>query len=337
MTCHVKRQVVPDSCRSRQVRRLLGEDKAKSNLEYVEHMKENPDNFFESADAVLDRYQAILGKADEKLPYFFDSTPNAPLLVKAIDEQQAEFAPPAHYHPSSQRDGKSPAIFYANTANPESRPRYQMEAIALHEGVPGHHIQLGLAQELEGLPRLRRAESPCSLSFVQGWALYAEYLGEVMNFYEDPRCYLGRLLTEIWRATRLVVDTGIHAKKWSRDQAVTYMKNNACLGDSDIMFEIDRIVTMPGQAVAYKVGELRLRELRDFAQRRLDSKFSWREFHGAVLSAGTVPLSVVDRNVTEYVTASLRGVSRDAQFKSSGSFQDQLSSSRRGLSRKPGD
>ncbi|KAJ8906901.1 hypothetical protein NDN08_003385 [Rhodosorus marinus] len=311
----------------RKVRKLLKDDLASSNFEFVRILMENPENFFNSSGEVLDRYQEILEIADEKLSIFFSKTPVATLTVKPIDELQAQYSPPAHYHPAVRAE-EQPAIFFANCSRPETRPKYQMEAIALHEGVPGHHMQLGIAQEKPGLPRLRRSETSCCLSFVQGWALYAEHLGEVMNFYEDQKNYFGRLLTEMWRAVRLVVDTGIHYKRWTRDEAFQYLRNNACLTDNEIAAELDRIITMPGQAVAFKVGELRLLELKKFAERKLETDFNYKEFHDVVLRNGTLPLSVVDRNVTKWVATHRRNLEKPPAT-GADLFQDQLSQSRR--------
>jgi len=186
---------------------------------------------------------------------------------------------------------------FANTYKLEARPKWEMEALTMHEAVPGHHIQISLAQEMPGLPEFRKNSS--YTAFVEGWALYAESLGEEMGFYQDPYSKFGQLTYEMWRAIRLVVDTGLHSMGWTRDQAIDFFRANAAKTDQDIIVEVDRYIVWPGQALGYKMGQLKIRELRTSAERRLGSRFDVRRFHDVVLGHGAVPLDVLERQVND--------------------------------------
>jgi len=195
-----------------------------------------------------------------------------------------------------------PAFFYVNTYQPEERPTYIKEAVALHEGVPGHHLQISIAQELTDLPRFR-IHSQEFIAYIEGWGLYSEWLGQDMGFYRDPLMEFGRLNAEIWRSVRLVVDTGIHAKHWSREEAVKYMSQHTFLSELEVKEEINRYIVYPGQALSYKIGQLKILELRKHATDVLREKFSYPEFHNEVLRRGALPLDLFESCLRAWVSA----------------------------------
>jgi uncharacterized protein (DUF885 family) len=188
---------------------------------------------------------------------------------------------------------------FANTFKLDARPKWEMETLTLHEAVPGHHIQISIAQELEGLPEFRKNST--YTAFVEGWGLYAESLGDEMGFYQDSYSKFGRLTYEMWRAIRLVVDTGLHSMGWTRDQAIDFFRANAAKTDQDISVEVDRYIVWPGQALGYKMGQLKIRQLRTNAERQLGVRFDVRRFHDVVLGQGAVPLDVLERQVAAWV------------------------------------
>ena len=204
----------------------------------------------------------------------------------------------SYYDPGSLTAGR-PANMFANTYKLDARPAWEMEALTMHEAVPGHHIQIALAQELEGLPEFRKNSS--YTAFVEGWALYAESLGQEMGFYKDPYSKFGQLTYEMWRAVRLVVDTGLHSMGWTRDQAIDFFRANAAKTDQDIIVEVDRYIVWPGQALGYKMGQLKIRELRTNGEHQLGPRFDIRQFHDVVLGQGAVPLDVLERQVKAWV------------------------------------
>ena len=204
----------------------------------------------------------------------------------------------AYYQPGSPEAGR-PGYFYANTYDLKTRPKWEMEPLALHESVPGHHLQLSLAMELEGVPEFRKHEG--YTAYVEGGGLYAESLGAEMGFYKDPYAKFGRLTYEMWRAIRLVVDTGMHSFGWSRQQAIDYFKANAGKNEHDITVEVDRYIVWPGQALAYKIGELKIKELRAYAKKELGDKFDIRQFHDQVIDYGALPLDILDARIREKV------------------------------------
>jgi prolyl oligopeptidase len=220
--------------------------------------------------------------------------------VAEIPAHTAPAATTAYYQPGSPDAGRA-GLFYANTYRLETRPTWEMEALSVHESVPGHHLQIALAQELENLPKFR-TESGYT-AFVEGWGLYSESLGPDLGLYQDPYSRFGQLTYEMWRAVRLVVDTGIHAFGWSRQQAIDYFMQNAGKQEHDVTVEVDRYITWPGQALAYKIGQLKIRELRSRAETTLGESFDVRAFHDVVLGSGALPLAVLERNVDAWISA----------------------------------
>jgi uncharacterized protein (DUF885 family) len=201
---------------------------------------------------------------------------------------------------------------YANTYKLDARPKWEMEALTLHEAVPGHHLQIALAQELAGVPEFRKHGS--YTAYVEGWALYSELLGEEMGFYADPYSRFGQLTYQMWRAVRLVVDTGMHALGWSRQQALDFFRTNSAKAEQDIIVEIDRYITWPGQALGYKIGELRIRELRAQAEKALGPRFDIRAFHDLIHAEGAVPLGVLESRVEAWIVRRGQGPGNHAAF-----------------------
>jgi len=269
-----------------------------STREFAAFIKNRKELNPHDSSEILDGYRNILSQMDKKLPDFFGKLPVARYDIKEIEKYREQAAPAAYYYPPP-KDFSRPGYFYVNTYKPEERPKYGMEALAYHEAVPGHHLQIAIMQELKEIPEFRRHEG--STAFIEGWALYAELLAKEMGFYQDDFSEYGRLTNEIWRAARLVVDTGIHFLRWSRDQAIQYCKDNTGLEEHEIGVEIDRYIAMPGQALAYKIGELKIHELRDKAINALESRFSIKEFHDLLLQNGALPLNILDRVVNDWI------------------------------------
>ena len=235
---------------------------------------------------------------DGELPRLFGRLPRMSYGIKPIPDYIAPRTTTAYYSVPSG-DGTRAGFYWVNTYDLSSRPLYEVEALSLHEAVPGHHLQLALQQEMGEVPNFRRFGG--FTAFVEGWGLYAERLGKEAGFYTDPYSDFGRLTYEAWRACRLVVDTGIHAKGWTRQQAIDFMAENTGLSLLNITNEVDRYIAWPGQALAYKTGELKIREMRAYAERELGPKFDVRAFHDVVLGSGGVPLTVLDENVRRWV------------------------------------
>jgi len=265
---------------------------------FAEFLRSDPRFYFDTPDELLTAYRAICKRADPELVRLFGTLPRLPYGVKPVPDYKSPSAPTAYYEPGSLAAGR-PGLFFVNTYALETRPRWEMEALSLHESVPGHHLQIALAQELEGIHDLLKYDF--YTAFVEGWGLYAESLGDEMGFYTSPYSKFGRLTYEIWRAIRLVVDTGIHALGWSREQAIDYFAQNAPRDEHDIIVEVDRYIVWPGQALAYKIGELKIQELREYARRRLGPAFDLRAFHDEVLLRGAMPLDILERRIHAWV------------------------------------
>ena len=246
----------------------------------------------------LSEATAIIDTMRGDLPRMFNTFPKAELTVKAVEPFREKSAGKAFYQRPAP-DGSRPGTYYANLYNMADMPTYQMEALAFHEGIPGHHMQLAIAQELTGIPEFRKYMSVTAYS--EGWGLYSEYLPKEFGYYDDPYADFGRLAMELWRAARLVVDTGLHDKKWTREQATQYLMDNTPNPEGDAIKAIDRYIVMPGQATAYKIGMLKILELRDYAKAELGNDFDIRDFHDVVLKDGPVPLAILEENVEAWV------------------------------------
>ncbi len=271
--------------------------------EFIEFLRSDSRFYVTSESALLEKTALVLKRMDGELPRLFKTLPRLPYGIRAIPDFSAPGNTAAYYQPGTG-DGTVAGCYYVNTYDLKSRPLYEVEALSLHEAVPGHHLQIALQQELSLLPNFRRFAG--FTSFVEGWALYAERLGLEAGFYQDPTSNFGRLSYEMWRACRLVVDTGLHALGWGRAQAIDFMAANISSTLLNIINEVDRYIAWPGQALAYKIGELKIRELRATAEKELGVRFNLREFHDAVLLGGALPLDVLESRVREWIN-SLRG------------------------------
>jgi uncharacterized protein (DUF885 family) len=266
--------------------------------EFLAFLRTDPRFYHTNAEDLMREYRDIAKRADPELTKLFGILPRTPYGVIEVPDYAAPSQTTAYYQRGSLKAGR-PGYFFANTYALDTRPRWEMEALTLHEAVPGHHLQIAIQQELEGLPWFR--QNPAYTAFVEGWGLYSESLGEEMGFYQDPYSKFGQLTYEMWRAIRLVVDTGMHNLGWSREQAIDFFKKNAGKSEHDIVVEIDRYIVWPGQALAYKIGELKIKELRAYATDALGEAFDIRGFHDEVLGKGAVPLSVLEANVRAWV------------------------------------
>ena len=266
--------------------------------DFVRFLRADPRFYHTDADALVNGYRAIGKRADPHLAKLFGRLPQTPWGVAVIPAASAPSQTTAYYEPGALAAGR-PGYMFANTYKLNARPKYEMEALTLHEAVPGHHLQIAIAQELTGLPEFRKHSS--YTAYVEGWALYAERLGEQMGFYQDPYSKFGQLTYEMWRAVRLVVDTGLHSMGWTRQQAIDYFLKNTAKTMQDVTVEVDRYIVWPGQALGYKMGEIRLRELRASAEAALGPSFDIRAFHDEILASGAVPLDVVDARIKAWI------------------------------------
>lgn len=260
-------------------------------------LKTNPKYKPTSAEQILDDFRHYIGQMQPKLPELFGLLPKSPVTVEAIPEFQASAA--THYVTGTP-DGKRPGRVVVATSHFEDRSLIDDEAVAYHEGVPGHHMQLSVQQQLEGLPKFRLHGLGFN-AYTEGWALYAEELGKEVGFYQDPVSDYGRLSSELFRAVRLVVDTGIHAKGWSRDQVVEFMRKSGAVDEPTIQSETDRYISWPAQALSYKLGQLKILELRQRAQKELGPKFDIRKFHDEILDGGTLPLDLLEARTDKWI------------------------------------
>jgi uncharacterized protein (DUF885 family) len=266
--------------------------------EFLVFLRTDPQFYHTTPEALMREYRDIAKRADPELTKLFGILPRTPYGVIEVPDYAAPSQTTAYYQRGSLKAGR-PGYYFANTYALETRPRWEMEALTLHEAVPGHHLQIAIQQELDGLPWFR--QNPSYTAFVEGWGLYSESLGEEMGFYQDPYSKFGQLTYEMWRAIRLVVDSGMHYLGWSRQQAIDFFKENAGKSEHDIVVEIDRYIVWPGQALAYKIGELKIKELRAHAEQALGDRFDIRAFHDQVLGKGAVPLSVLEANMRDWV------------------------------------
>lgn len=280
----------------------------------ISDMAEDPRFYYsdsdEGRDQILADYRAILDEISQGLDPYFDVMPTAGLDVERIPGFKEKTAPGAYYQQPAL-DGSRPGVFYANLYDIKATPRYGMRTLAYHEGIPGHHFQLAIAQQQKDLPIFRRLIP--SVAYSEGWALYAEKLAWELGFQDDPYDNIGRLQGELFRAVRLVVDTGIHYQRWTREQAIEYMISNTGTTESDVVAEIERYFVMPGQALAYKVGMTKLLELRDLARAELGASFDIREFHNVILTNGSVPLDILEDLVRQYIDQTLKNGGGRAQ------------------------
>ena len=283
----------------RQMEEIIKKVRFKGDFDdFVKFLRTDQRFYYKTAADLLAGYRDICKRLDPELIKLFGTLPRTPYGVIPTPDFEAPTSTTAYYRPGSP-EGARPGYFVANTFRLETRPKYEMEALTIHEAVPGHHLQISLAQELTGVPRFRRHGG--FTAFVEGWGLYSESLGEEMGFYTDPYSKFGQLTYEMWRAVRLVVDTGMHAFGWSRQRAIDFMKANTAKTEHDITVEIDRYIVWPGQALAYKTGELKLKELRARAQKELGERFDLRRFHDAVLLAGALPLDILEKRVDAWI------------------------------------
>ena len=270
--------------------------------DFFKFMREDEQFYYENDEEGRQRYlkeaTALINTMKGRLDELFLTKPEADIVVKAVEPFREKSAGKAFYQQPAL-DGSRPGTYYANLYDMEAMPTYQMEALAYHEGIPGHHMQLAIAQELDSLPMFRKLGGYGS--YIEGWGLYSEFLPKEIGFYEDPYSDFGRLAMELWRSIRLVVDTGIHSKKWTREEAIDYYVQNSPNAESDAVKMVERHIVMPGQATAYKIGMNKILELREYAKKALEEEFDLKEFHDVVLTNGSVPLNVLEELVVEWV------------------------------------
>ena len=308
---HTTTNLTPDEIHNiglKEVKRIRGEmEQIIKDLEwagdfksFLNYLRTSPRFYFDNPDDLLNAYLIMAKSIDPLLPKIFKVFPRAPYGVIPIPAESAPFTTTAYYN--SPAKGR-PGYFYANLYKPESRPKYEIPVLTVHEAVPGHHFQISIAQELENVPTFRKYQS--FTAFVEGWGLYSEELGEFMNLYDDPYDKFGQLTYDMWRAIRLVVDTGIHYKNWSRQDAIDLFLENTAKSKLDIENEVNRYIAWPGQALAYKIGQLKILELRNKAEKKLGDKYDIKDFHNEVLRRGSLPLDILEFYINEWIDESL--------------------------------
>lgn len=283
------------------MQRIIAQVQFKGSFaDFLNYLRTDPQFRYQNGEDLLKAYMVMSKRIDPLLPEYFGKLPRTPYGVRPIPDANAPHTTTAYYEPLSG-DGQRPGYYYVNLYRPEERPIYEIPVLTTHEAVPGHHIQQALAKEQHELQNFRRNFE--ATAYVEGWALYAESLGDEMGLYENPYDKFGQLTYEMWRAVRLVIDTGLHAERWTREQAIDYFKANAAKSELDIVNEVDRYIAWPGQATAYKIGELKIKELRRRATVELGDKFDLRSFHDAVLASGAVPLDVLEGNIANWIAS----------------------------------
>lgn len=288
-----------------EIRKVMAEAGFDGTLqEFFEFMKTDPQFSFESEDALLTYYRSLEDRINKRIPEQFSLVPKAPFEIRPVEPYRAKSAAGGSYMTPSE-DGSRPGIFYVNTYDLPTRKTWDAEDLFLHEAIPGHHFQLALQQELTGLPKFRRFGG--ETAFIEGWGLYAESLGKSLGVYETPYDYFGYLQNELWRAIRLVTDTGLHSKDWTREQVIKYMLDNSAESKTQATAEAERYIAWPGQALAYKIGELKIQSLRTKAEKALGPEFDVREFHAEVLKDGAVPLQILEGKTDRWIAEKQKG------------------------------
>jgi len=284
-----------------EIRKIMADVGFKGSLQdFFRFMREDKRFQYPSEEALLKHYRSLEAKVDARIGEQFSLKPKAGFEIRPVEAFRAKSAAGGEYQGPSE-DGKRPGIFYVNTYDLPSRKTWDAEDLYLHEAVPGHHFQIALQQELQGVPAFRRFGG--ETAFAEGWGLYAESLGKSLGLYQDPYDYFGYLQNELWRAIRLVTDTGLHSKGWTREQVIQYMLDNSAESETQSTAEAERYIAWPGQALAYKIGELKIQELKQRAQKALGAKFDVREFHAEVLKDGAVPLSVLEAKIDRWIAS----------------------------------
>ncbi|KTD91806.1 DUF885 domain-containing protein [Pseudoalteromonas sp. H71] len=265
---------------------------------FFTHLRDSDEFYFNTAEELVEAYENVKKKIDAKVPLLFDVAPKAPYVVKPVEAYRAQSAAGASYAAPAP-DGSRPGIFYINTFNLKAQPKFLLETLSIHEAAPGHHFQIALQQEIDGLPDFRKFGG--YTVFAEGWALYAESLGKELGLFTDPYMWYGRLADEQLRAMRLVLDTGFHAKGWTREQGIQYMLANSSMAKSDVVAEVERYIAWPGQALSYKLGEFKIKELRDYCKKELGNRFDIKAFHTQILIDGALPMPILEKKIKRWV------------------------------------